>query len=52
MPEEEEEEEEEVVPVKRRRGADDQVDFSFLQKGEVEGARVVKSMERDAKRWD
>ncbi|CAJ1449955.1 unnamed protein product, partial [Effrenium voratum] len=36
-----EEEEEEEEPVKRRRGADDQVDFSFLQRGEVEGKITV-----------
>jgi len=36
-----EEEEEEPVMIKRKRGADDQVDWSFLQKGEVEGEVTV-----------
>jgi len=37
----EEEEDEEPVMIKRTRGADDQVDFSFLQKGNVEGEVIV-----------
>ncbi|CAE7366603.1 ABCF5 [Symbiodinium sp. CCMP2456] len=38
---EEEEEDEEPVMIKRKRGADDQVDWSFLQKGDVEGEVTV-----------
>lgn len=40
-PEEEEEEEEEEVVIKRKRGPEDKVDFSFLQKGDVEGEITV-----------
>ncbi|CAL1156996.1 unnamed protein product, partial [Cladocopium goreaui] len=40
-PQEEEEEEEEQPIIKRRRGTDDQVDFSFLEKGDVEGEVTV-----------
>jgi len=40
-PQEEEEEEEEHPIIKRRRGTDDQVDFSFLEKGDVEGEVTV-----------
>eukprot|EP00434_Breviolum_minutum_P001062 symbB.v1.2.000934.t2/scaffold54.1/size375170/7 len=39
--EEEDDEEEEVLPIKRRRGTDDQVDFSFLERGDVEGEVTV-----------
>eukprot|EP00435_Cladocopium_sp_Y103_P022213 s1097_g5.t1 len=39
--EEEEEEEEEQPIIKRRRGTDDQVDFSFLESGDVEGEVTV-----------
>jgi len=38
---EEEEEDEEPVMIKRKRGADDQVDWTFLQKGDVEGEVTV-----------
>jgi len=39
--EEEDDDEEEVQPIKRRRGTDDQVDFSFLERGDVEGEVTV-----------